>query len=559
MGAWRERAVALVVTAMVAGTLAAVGIGGGVASAASSPVGIGTKAALGGPHCDAETGRVEMVYVFAPPCVKPFSEGASNGGATAQGVTADTVEVVVYTGIPADQAPEDTADRSKGQLATNFALGGPGTIEDAIHDTTAAVGHVLETYGRTIEFSYLTRTGTDEAAQRADAVTAAERKPFAVLDLASAELFCTEVASRKIIVICTTGTNESMDAQKPYRYSTFIDFWANVISTAELVGRNLKGKPAKWAGDAATQQKTRTFGVVYTDGQTGIDVDLWKQSLAKYGAPKMAAELPYDPGVTEVTGNGEVAQREAPVMISKLKDAGVTTVVLFTDVSMNIALMTQANSQDYHPEWIQTGFLFQDIPQIARLVNQEQWAHAFGVGTLNIPIRGRPAGDVVLAWYWGDENFSYNAGVLGEIVVLTFGLHLAGPKLNADTFRNGVFSVGALGGAITDDPGNIMLARGKAPGVPYTEYLFGGDHTLLWWDPEAVLTPASSSAAPQKGAPRYLEDGTRYLQGKMPKGELPFFDAAVSPIELDGEPKPLPDYPCDDCPSSGNGQQPGAP
>ena len=541
------------------GALAGAGVAGGAASAASSPAGIGSKAALTGPNCDDETGRVKMVYVFAPPCVKPFADGASNGGATTQGVTADAVQVVVYTGFPADQAPEDTADRSKGQLATDFALGGPGTIEDAIHDTNAAVGHVLEAYGRTIEFSYLTRTGVDEAAQRADAITAAERKPFAVLDLASAELFCTEIASRKIIAICTTGTNESMEAQKPYRYSTFIDFWANVISTAELIGKSLKGKPAEWAGDATTQATTRKFGVVYTDGQTGIDVDLWKQSLSKYGAPKMAVELPYDPGVTEVTGNGEVAQREAPTMITKLKDAGVTSVVLFTDVSMNSALMTQANAQEFHPEWIQTGFLFQDIPQIARLVNQEQWAHSFGVGTLNIPIKGRPAGDVVLAWYWGDENFSYNAGVLGEIVVLTFGMHLAGPKLTPETFRTGVFSVGALGGAITDDPGNIMLARGKAPGVPYTEYLFGGDHTVLWWDPEAVLTPASSSATPTKGAPRYLEAGTRYLQGKLPKGDLPFFDPAVSQLELDGEPKPLPDYPCDDCPSSGNGQQPGAP
>ena len=35
-----------------------------------------------------------------------------------------------------------------------------------------------------------------------------------------------------------------MDAQKPYRYSTFIDYWANVIGTAELIGKGLKDKPA---------------------------------------------------------------------------------------------------------------------------------------------------------------------------------------------------------------------------------------------------------------------------------------------------------------------------
>ena len=126
--------------------------------------------------------------------------------------------------------------------------------------------------------------------------------------------------------------------------------------------------------------------------------------------------------------------------------------------------MTAANTQEYHPEWVETGFLFQDIGAIGRLFNKEQWAHAFGLGTLNVPVKGRAAGDPVLAWYWGRDNFSYNAGVLGEVVVLTFGIHLAGPKLTPDTFRNAVFGVGAQNGALADDPSQLMLARGKAPG-----------------------------------------------------------------------------------------------
>jgi hypothetical protein len=56
----------------------------------------------------------------------------------------------------------------------------------------------------------------------------------------------------------------------------------------------------------------------------------------------------------------------------------------------------------------------------------------------------------------------------------------------------------------------------------------------------------------------YLEGGKRYLQGKLPKGEPKFFDESASVVELPGEPKPLPDYPCVDCPSSGNGESPGA-
>jgi len=547
---------------MFAGTLAGVAAVASLtivspdASAASNPAGIGSTAAKNGPNCDAETSTVKLEYFAAPPCVKPWKEGADNGGSTMQGVTDTTIDVVVYTGFPADQAPEDVNDRSLGQLATNLAADLPGTIEDAIHDADAAVGHALESYSRTVEYSYLTRTGTDEAAQRADAITATDREPFAVLDLAGAETFCSEVAARKVIAICATGTNQAMDAQKPYRYSTYIDYWANTIGTAELIGKGLKGRPAKWAGDEELQGTTRKFGVVFQNGQTGIDTDLWESSLSKYGAPDMAVELPYDPGTAEATGSGTVAQEQAPTMITRLKDAGVTTVVLFTDLSMNLALLTQANQQEYHPEWLQTGFLFSEIPAISRLMNQEQWAHAFGLGTLNVPIADRPAGEPLLAWYWGERNFSYNAAVFGEMVVLKFGMHLAGPKLTPANFRTAVFSVGAHGGAPNDDPGNIMLARGKAPGVPYTEYLFGGDHALVWWNPDAMLT--TSVSAPRPGASMYVDGGKRYLQGKLPKGEPKFFDDSASVVELPDEPKPLPGWPCVGCPSTGSGEQPGA-
>ncbi len=106
-------------------------------------------------------------------------------------------------------------------------------------------------------------------------------------------------------------------------------------------------------------------------------------------------------------------------------------------------------------------------------------------------------------------------------------------------------------------PATIMFARGKAPGVPYTEYLFGGDHSLIWWNPDATTT--STQLLNQKpGAPMYLEGGQRYLQGKLPKGEPAFFDSKTSVAELPTDPVPIPDYPCDDCPSTGNGQTPSA-
>src|SRR3954453_17490795 len=43
--------------------------------------------------CDQSTGKLAMPYFFAPEC---FANVADNGGATAKGVTADAITVVVY-------------------------------------------------------------------------------------------------------------------------------------------------------------------------------------------------------------------------------------------------------------------------------------------------------------------------------------------------------------------------------------------------------------------------------------------------------------------------------
>ena len=56
---------------------------------------------------------MKIPYTYAAPCVKPFT--GDNGGATAQGVTADSIKVVVYIGDPAKnplQAGERRAARA---------------------------------------------------------------------------------------------------------------------------------------------------------------------------------------------------------------------------------------------------------------------------------------------------------------------------------------------------------------------------------------------------------------------------------------------------------------
>ena len=53
-----------------------------------------------GEGCDTELGRVKIPIANAAPCVEPWDDAEDNGGATTQGVTADEILVVNYKGQP---------------------------------------------------------------------------------------------------------------------------------------------------------------------------------------------------------------------------------------------------------------------------------------------------------------------------------------------------------------------------------------------------------------------------------------------------------------------------
>ena len=95
-------AVCSVTLALAVAALAAVAaVDAGAANrAATSDPGIGSQEALDNPRAIRATKRVRMQSYSAPLCVKPWKDGADNGGATAQGVDAETIKVVVLYGDP---------------------------------------------------------------------------------------------------------------------------------------------------------------------------------------------------------------------------------------------------------------------------------------------------------------------------------------------------------------------------------------------------------------------------------------------------------------------------
>ena len=559
------------VTSIMVGALAlasvAVASGASAASAAAGAntkgtgpqpkgLGLGSAAALAQESCN-ENGRTNFVYLGTGPfCVNPWEAGKDNGGATAPGVTATDVKVVVYQPNEAMLSAESDAGV---QVPVNQATKERATVEQAFTDFAAVYDYAIETYGtyelwgRTPVYEFVTASGTDEAAQRADALEVIARKPFMVYDashpVSGAEVFSATVAARKILVTSASTNNESAAKQSPYRWIPGQDPDAAAYLVASFVGRSLSGEKAKWAGDEAMTSKARAFGAVYPS--TGLDIEAFEAELKKHGGTPLADKVEYDS--TDQTK----FQEAAPTLISRLKSAGATSIVLFADPNMVRALMVAATSQDYSPEWIITGYLFHDYDGFGRTNDTEQMKHAFGVGVLPPVYEGSVSSTGAFQWYWGTGQGNAGTSYSGGVGFIYQALHYAGPNLTAQNVKKGLFAVPSTGGA-SDGTTNFQAGFGRTVGVPYDEYaLLGTDRNLAWWN--ADLTGGANAVATAVGTGKfmYLDGAKRYGYAQFPKQQPKYFDESASVAEIprsssfaDGVVPP--DNPCTGCPSSGS-------
>ena len=282
---------------VVASTVALVALAAAPAGAAAQApgtvkppagTGINTSAALANPLCNKSAGpygKLNFILMGGGPdagggpvCTAVW-KGKSNGGATSQGVTADSVKIVAL--VPNSQQNDAASSFNK---PTNYAIGGQGsgTVPNALKDALTAFQAFLQTYGRKVQLDFATSTGDDETAQRADAVTVKTMKPFAVVDATYTphDAFEADIAAAKIPVFGSAAALGSMEKQAPYRWGQ-ADANAGALNVAEFVGKQLAGKKAQYAGDDSMKTQTRKVGMVFSD--TVIDQSLFNKTLAKYG------------------------------------------------------------------------------------------------------------------------------------------------------------------------------------------------------------------------------------------------------------------------------------
>ncbi len=479
-----------------------------------------------GARCDTRTGSLALPYVAQVPCFVPFH--GDNGGSTSTGVTGDAIKVVVYE-----------ANQSDPLAAMASAVAGgfsdPTVVRKVRQGFADIYSKYYETYGRRVELVPFPGTGssTDAVAAVADAETIArDMRPFMVIGgpvLTNA--FADTLASRGVVCIqCTPGQPSSFYVDHaPYVWDLLMNPQQNGLMVNEYIGKRLARRPAKWAGDAAMHDRTRVFGSVHIalGPDTAALSDILSKDLSRYGV-KYAVDASFpDPGSLSSTARD---------IITKLKQAGVTTVVYTGDPLAPAPLTKVATQQGYFPEWVITGTALIDTDVLARTYDQQQWAHAFGPADLFVrSSTGANSSADLWRWYFGTDpplEGSALSGLIGTLQILFIVVQLMGPHVTPASFQQTLFTAPTIPGSA--QLGQISFGTRLWPQPDYTAL---DDQAEVWWDPNT--TGVDELGSDGKGMWQWVNGGARVLPGHWPRTEPDVFDPSNAVSVLD-TPAPAP-------------------
>ena len=509
---------------------------GTAAGAAGGDAGGGGAAAAGGGlqlgkgPCRSD-GRMAGIAKYMPPCL---SFTGDNGGATARGVEAGSVKVIRFV---SQTDPATQAILKNAKLADD-----PPVVTQAFQALFNFANQHYETYGRQVLYEEYQASGpdTNDEAMRADAKRIAEeKKAFAVIG--GPKVLGQELAARGVICICTVGLSSQFYKENPpYIFGSLPTADEVALHTGEYIGKRLKGKPAQWAGDENApaqgfKTKERKFGLIYIEGQQGrVDPegkrirDAMVRELSKNGVALGAeASYLYDPGRN---------QADMTTLISKMRAAGVTTVILVVDPLTPTLITTEATRQGYYPEWFITGTGLSDTSAAGRIYDRTQWAHAFGISPLWVTWTDVRQSEGFREFHHGlpgkapgDEGVLINI-YRAPVQQLFVGIHMAGPKLTPDTFAQGQYNYPRTGG--TAAAPLVYVTREFPTQIK--------DVTEVWYD---VNAPGKDERGEQgNGMMMKVDGGARYEAGKWPAADPKVFNPegaiAVSDNPAGGGPFP---------------------
>jgi hypothetical protein len=497
---------------------------------------------LPSPVCDPATGRLAVPARSAPPCVASV---AANGGATAPGVTAETITVAVYLGRT------DVASSALATAAGN--RDSPDEVAATYRSYVDYFEHHYQTWGRRVQLVFVTPSGAEDDAERAraDAVrVATEIGAFASWGgPARTAAYADELAARRVLCICAVPEPDSWyEARAPYVISPEPTGSQRIALQSEYVGRRLAGRPARNASDVMLAGQDRTFGLVYDDspGRFGLrGAETLERELRRHGV-ELLASVGFRGTATAPAAGSEEARK----VVGRLRQAGVTSVLYVGDALFPVFMTQEATRQGYGPEWVLLGaggpgggLSGADSTFSGRTYDQTQWAHAFGLsfgGARLAP--GQDEAWRVHTWHTGrpPPAPASHALIYRAPWIFFTGMHLGGPIVTPASIRDGLFRLPAAGRGMVTSPSVSFGRHGLWVGDDY-----GGDDdvTELWWD--ATTAGPDEAGASGVGMYRYVAGGRRYLPGQQPAADTDAFDRAGTVTVYD-EPPPSdepPSYP----------------
>ncbi|HEY2814133.1 MAG TPA: hypothetical protein VGJ03_11765 [Acidimicrobiales bacterium] len=457
--------------------------------------------------CDTSTGNVAIPTSYPAEC---FANQPAQTDPGTQGVTNDSVTVVVYVApdtdpildfITAAIQDNDTGDQ----------------VQETYQGYNDLYQAFYQTYGRKVNLKFLRASGTsdDAVAARADAVKASEEMgAFAVWGgPALTSAWTQELNARGVQCLGCFG----IDTPAPNVFAIGPSSEQASAQLTEYVSKRLNNKPAQFAGDPAMKTENRVFGHLFittTGGTEQQNADALKTQMS-------AAGVKLDPQVAYTLDPARL-QEEATSVISQFKQAGVTSIIFQGDPVAPAAFTQEATRQNYFPEWIIGPSALVDTTAFGRTYDQQQWAHAFGISDLTARIDPQISDAFNLyQWFKGEPPPAIDtAGVLWPQPSLFYAaLQAAGPNLNANTFKAGLFSLPAVTGRTTTQvitygqhgfwPEGSSKATCQTP--PCDDYNGIDDFTEIWWD--ATGTGPDEIRKDGTGIYQYSEGGKRFLPG----------------------------------------------
>jgi hypothetical protein len=237
-------------------------------------------------------------------------------------------------------------------------------------------------------------------------------------------------------------------------------------------------------------------------------------------------------------------QESAATVITRMKEAGVTSVIFNGDPIAPREFTQEATAQNYFPEWIVTGSVLVDTSAFSRTYDQEQWANAFGISNLSARLN-REIGSsyAIYQWFQGEEPpAADNIGVITPVPNTFYAfLQGVGPNLTIETFNEAAFS-GEPSVRALSAPSLSWGTQGIWPDEFEPDYRGTDDVAEIWWDP--VATGPDEIDREGSGLWRFVEGGVRYKPGEIPEGPPAAFVEEGS-VTIYNEPPPgeeLPQY-----------------